>query len=173
MMPAQLVNVAEAALGPLPPVDAFLAALEQAQNPARPPPADTVLFGDTFAEQPGLPTGTEKNQKLSFHAAMDFAKVLAHQNCVLSNLDDWMTAFAKWTLSVGCLFDDATQRDVALAQRKDLCAAAGVPVRYWSPPTLKTNVNALALMYKQTGPASGIVPRAQIQFPNSVLLLQS
>lgn len=83
MMPAKLVNVGEADFGP-------------ASHPA-----DTMLFSDTFVERPGLPTRTEMNQKLPLPAAMHIAKVLGHQNSVLSNLDDWMTAFAKWMLTVG------------------------------------------------------------------------
>ena len=38
-------------------------------------------------------------------------------------------------------------------------------MRKWCPQTLKTAVDAMALMYKQTCPPNGIVPGAQIQFP--------
>ena len=76
-----------------------------------------------------------------------------------------MTAFAKFTLSVLALFDTPEERHLALSQRKELCEKAEVDMRQWSPATLKTLVNALALMYKQTAPGHGIVPSATIQFP--------
>ena len=64
-----------------------------------------------------------------------------------------------------CLFDEPSAKEAALEQRIAMCAQAGVAVRSWMPQTLKTNVNALALMYKQTGPESGIVPSVEKQFP--------
>ena len=107
----------------------------------------------------------KKNQKGAFAAAMDFSKVLERQGVVITDLDEWMTAFAKWTLSADCLFDDNNAKEAALAQRTALCDRAGVAVQSWAPQTLKTTANALALMYKQTGPNSGVVPSVENQFP--------
>ncbi|EPS57144.1 hypothetical protein M569_17677 [Genlisea aurea] len=123
MLPAQLANVAAAAL-------------------PKPPPV-----------------------QIAYAAAVDFGKVLAQEGVVITDLDEWLTAFAKWSLSLDTLFEDEAQKEAALEQRKALCERAGVGVRSWLPQTLKTTVNALALMYKQTGPDSGIVPGVESQFP--------
>ena len=72
-----------------------------------------------------------------------------------------MTAFAKWTMAGEALFGDVSARQGALEQRQQLCTGAGA----WRPQTLKTNINALALMYKQTAPPTGIVPSVDKQFP--------
>ena len=112
-----------------------------------------------------MPLGTERSQKAALRAALDFEKVLQSKGVVFEKLDDWMTAFAKFTLSVPALFDTPEERHLALSQRKELCEKAEVDMRQWSPATLKTLVNALALMYKQTAPGHGIVPSATIQFP--------
>ena len=71
MLPAQIANVAEASLGPLPPSNEFLDALRLANAP-RPPPPDTALFGNTFAIAPRPPPGTERNAKQATKAAFDF-----------------------------------------------------------------------------------------------------
>ncbi|EPS57096.1 hypothetical protein M569_17729 [Genlisea aurea] len=96
---------------------------------------------------------------------MDFAKVLDKEGVTITDLDEWLTAFAKWSMSLGTVFEEEAPRLAAMEQRRALCERAGVSVRSWLPQTLKTTVNALALMYKQTGPDSGIVPGVESQFP--------
>ena len=166
MLPAQLANVAAAALPKAPPVDAFLARLKDSVAPKTPIGSPSnLLFGDTFADHEGKPKQTEKNQKMAFAAALDFAHVLETEHVVIDDLDEWMAAFAKWTLSLDSLFDEGSSKEAAVAQRAAMCHRAGVVMRSWAPQTLKTVVNALALMYKQTGPESGIVPSVESQFP--------
>lgn len=132
MMPAKLVNVGEADFGP-------------ASHPA-----DTMLFSDTFVERPGLPTRTEMNQKLPLPAAMHIAKVLGHQNSVLSNLDDWMTAFAKWMLTVGFLLTDVVQskKSFLLRCKKKIASAvtAQSPILGLCLPFLTTLEGVLCIL---------------------------
>ena len=58
-MPAQIRNVAEAALRPLPSTDVFFARLAQTQEP-KPPPPHTQLYGNMFAKAPSSPSNTER-----------------------------------------------------------------------------------------------------------------
>ena len=58
MMPAQLVDVAEAALGPPPSTREFLARLTEVGAPQA--TDDVTLFGETFAHAPRQPQGSEK-----------------------------------------------------------------------------------------------------------------
>ncbi len=165
MLPAQLANVAAAALPRPPTVETFLGRLSESLKPKESPSAADALFGETFPEDAGKPSGTVKNQKMAYAAAMDFMNVLKTEGVVITDLDEWLTAFAKWGMSLDTLFDDAGQRQTALEQRKAMCARARVAVRSWLPQSMKTVVNALALMYKQTGPEGGIVPGVASQFP--------
>ena len=55
MLPAQLVNVAEAGLGPLPTPSEFLERLKMALEPETGSNADEGLFGDTFSRHVLLP----------------------------------------------------------------------------------------------------------------------
>ena len=71
-MPAQLVSVAEAALGPLP---EFLDRLVNVGSALDAAPADLGLFGETFSESPRQPPGTEKNQRVALPAALHFQAV--------------------------------------------------------------------------------------------------
>ena len=56
-------------------------------------------------------------------------------------------------------------KNKARQQRKEMCEEAGVSVREWSPQTLKTNLNALAHLYKNTKPEVGVVFSSEKQFP--------
>ena len=168
MLPAQLANVAAAALPRPPPVPTFLERIQMSVDTPVASNASRELFGDTFSEVDRKPLGTETNQKKALNAALDFAKVLSVKGIVITDLDDWMTAFAQWSLGVAWLFDSKEAAEAALAQREALCQQAGVAVRCWVPQTLKTNVNALALMYKQTGAENCIVPSVESQFPRFV-----
>ena len=68
MLPAQLVNVAEAGLGPLPTTRDFLDRLKLAMEPPTESNADVGLFGDTFSSPIPLPPGSVMNQKGTFLA---------------------------------------------------------------------------------------------------------
>ncbi len=156
MLPAQIANVAEAALGPLPTTSAFLHALTRArETPGTPGQA---LFGQTFAENQKQPPGSEKNQGIALKCAKEFQKVCEMRQTPMENLDEWMCSWAMFTLDVDFLLEDDTARTAAITQRKELCQAAEVDMRSWTPQTLKTMVNALALLYKMTPPTHGIVP---------------
>ena len=74
MLPAQARNVAQAGLSPPPPTKEFLERLALAIQ-ARPPPADTALFGPTFAVPPGNPEGTEVGHEQAYRAVCEFQKV--------------------------------------------------------------------------------------------------
>ena len=165
MLPAQLANVAAAALPRPPTVQAFFERLRMSHETPPPNNASRELFGDTFADAEPKPAGTEKTQKMALSAANDFAKVLEVKGVVITEMDEWLTAFAQWSLGVEWLFDDKEAADGALAQREALCSQAKVVARCWMPQSLKTVVNALALMYKQTGPVDCIVPSVDNQFP--------
>ena len=141
MLPAQLVNVAEAALGETPKVDEFLARLKKAIEPKEESEVDGALFGDTFKNVAPQPSGSEKTQKGGLKALLDFQKVLDHKALVITDLDDYFVAFAKFVLKVQSLFDTEIERVNCKAQRKVLCEAAGVPMREWSPETLTTYTN--------------------------------
>ena len=93
-----------------------------------------MVYGDTFAEADIEPLGTYRNQKKALGAVLDFAKVLEHKQVVITDLDEWMTAFAQWTLGVEWLFESKEAAEAALAQRNALCEAAGVAVRCWGQP---------------------------------------
>ena len=60
---------------------------------------------------------------------MDFMKVSHDQNVTITDLDEWMAAFARWTLGVEFLFDEPSAKEAALEQRSAMCARAGVGVR--------------------------------------------
>ena len=165
MLPAQLANVAAAALPRPPTVQIFLDRLCMSLATPTTSVASRELYGDTFAEADIKPLGTDRNQKKALGAALDFAKALEHKQVVITDLDEWMTAFAQWTLGVEWLFESKEAAEAALAQRNALCEAAGVAVRCWVPQTLKTNVNAMALMYKQSGAENCVVPGVETQFP--------
>ena len=47
---------------------------------------------------------------------MDFQKVLDSRRVAIEDLDEYFTAFAKWCLSLECLFEDEQERQQALAQ---------------------------------------------------------
>ena len=172
MLPAQAVNVAEAAMPRPPPPCVFLEFLKKAMEAPKVPTADVQLFGDIFPEV-RQPPGTEKNQKGAYAAITNFQKVMVNQNVVIENLDDYMVAFAKWTLSMESLFDDDSQKVAAKAQRAVLCQAAGVPMYQWSPDTLTTYSNALGLLYKQARPPIIIIMKASAQFPKFVRFLDA
>ena len=87
--PAQARNVAEAALGPPP--------LRSTQAP-RPAPADVSLFGEVYAKPAAPKEGTEKVHQTALKAAEEFENVCCCKGVEFLNLDDWMVAFAKWTL---------------------------------------------------------------------------
>ena len=142
-MPAQLVSVAEAALGPLPTSTEFLDRLVNVGSALDAAPADLGLFGQTFSESPRQPPGTEKNQKVALRAALDFQEVCKHKNVHMKHLDEWFMAFAKWTLHFDVLLDDDGARREAREQRKQLCVDVGVVMREWSPQTLKADFNIL------------------------------
>ena len=57
-----------------------------------------------------------------------------------------------WTLQVETLLDIGSGQKDAREKRKALCDEVKVSMREWSPQTLKTMVNAMALMYRQTKP---------------------
>ena len=114
----------------------------------------------------GPQKGQKKTQKAAFSVCKDFEQVWEIRKVVLSNLDEWFTAFSKWTLDPVALADTKEEQDKILAQRKELCHLSAVPVRVWSPQSLKTYLNALAKAYNSSSPPHGIVPSIEKQFPN-------
>lgn len=164
MLPAQLANVADAALGLSPPTHEFLARLRQWSNPIK-NNADEALFGNTFSKGPAMPRGSENNKKVAIRAVEDFELVCQKKNVVLDDLDAWMTAFSKWVLGMNFLLDGEDAQKLAMEQRQALSNDAGVVLRDWSPLTLKTMVNALATIHRSTRPPVGIVPSSTKQFP--------
>ena len=91
----------------------------------------------------------------------------------ITDLDEYFVNFAKFVLKVQSLFDAQQERADCTAQRKEMCDAAGVKMREWSPETLKTYVNRLGVLYKMTKPPKGIVPKAKSQFPTFVRFTNS
>ena len=87
------------------------------------------------------------------------------RGCNIQNLDEWFTAFARWTLDVAFLKDKEEDQEALLQQRTEFCTAAQVSLRSWSPQTLKTVTNALAHLYRFTSHPVGIVPASNKQFP--------
>ena len=168
MMPAQARNVSEAGLRPPPSTSEFLARLADAQAP-RPPPADVALFGGTFATAATHKPGTRRAHSQSCRAAIEFEQVCKHRGVDFPGLDDWLVAFAKWTLHPKFLLDGTDEIASAIQQREEFARGANVPVKGWSATTLKTMVNSLAHLYKQTQPPIGIVPSAEQQFPQFCL----
>ena len=79
----------------------------------------------------------------------------------MSNLDEYMVAFAKWVLSMDSLFNTQPEKIVAKAKRQALCQQAGVPMHEWAPSTLTTYVNALAALHNWEMPESSSVPKAK------------
>ena len=90
MLPAQLANVAAAALPKPPIVQAFFGRLADSLEPRPIGSGSKALLGDTFPEDERVSAGTEKNQKSAYHVAMDFMKVLHDQNVTITDLDKWM-----------------------------------------------------------------------------------
>ena len=76
--------------------------------------------------------------KNAYNACKDFEQVLKTQKVVLPNLDEWLTAFSKWTIDPVALADTKDEQDKILLQRQDLCNNSSVSKRVWSPATLKT-----------------------------------
>ena len=112
----------------------------------------------------------KKTQKGALKAVKDFEKVLSSRQCSIADLDDWFAAFAKWCLHVRFLFESDDEQQAALQQRQALCSNAAVPVRQWSPSTLRTSLNGLATLYK-TGKGIGtVVPSEPTLFPNYIAL---
>jgi hypothetical protein len=165
MLPAQLAIVAEAALGPTPDPGSFLKALKDHMKVEAPPP-DALLFGSTFGAQPTAPFGTLKNQEMALRAAEEFQAVCDLRKAEYGDLDDWMRAFAYFTLAPQFLVEGKDKIKEALDGRKAMCAEAKVSVRTWAPQTLKTMVNALALLYRNTRPVHALVMSSTKQFPN-------
>ena len=173
MLPAQLVNVAEAGLRDTPSPDDFIRRLQKAVESQDETSVDSALFGDTFKNVAPLPAGSEKTQKGGLRALLEFQKVLDHKKLVISDLDDYFVAFGKFVLKIQSLFDTEAERVTCKAQRMVLCNAAGVGMREWSPETLTTYINGLASLYKSTKPPAGIVPKASAQFPKFVRLCEA
>ena len=173
MLPAQVTNVCEASLRQPPKTSIFLAGLKAAMEAPKVSTADVVLFGDTFSDPLPIPPGTEKNQKGAYNAITNFEKVMMTEGAVIEDLDDYMVAFAKWTLSFDSLCDSEEQKVVRKARRNALCQAANVPMHEWSPDTLTTYTNALCALYKASKPEFGVVMRAKSQFPKYVAFLDS
>ena len=95
MLPAQLVNVAEAALGEMPTPKEFLQRVTKAIEPQYESAVDSALFGDTFKNVGAQQVGSEKNQKGGLKALLDFQKVLDHKGVEITDLDDYFVNFAK------------------------------------------------------------------------------
>ena len=83
----------------------------------------------------------------------------------IAHLDEYLVALAKYVLDPVALFDDDASQERCVAQRKDLCESAGVPIHKWSATSLRMYVNALAGAYKATGGKRTFVPSSTKQFP--------
>ena len=166
MLPAQVANVAEAALPPPPSSRDFLAGLRGVVSRRESPAVDAGLFGDLFSKDPNFSPGAKPNQLVALAAAEDFEKVRAMKQVSLEKLDDWLAAFAKFVLSPRCLFDNETDQNQCMLERLELCEHAGVQSRQWVPATLKTNVNALSALYKMADSHGAVVSSVPNRFPN-------
>ena len=122
MLPAQAKNVAEAGLRELPPTDEFLRRLAQSLQPEA-APADTALFGDTYAKPPKRAAGTQRMYQFSVKCALEFEQLCVQKGCEFKNLDDWMVAFAKWTLSSKISVGVGGNRYCGDAARNVCCAS--------------------------------------------------
>lgn len=120
MLPAQLVNVAEAALGETPSPADFLKGLKQAMESQDAAPADEALFGDTFPTTVPQPEGSEKNQKGAYVAITNFEKFCQYKGFQTDNLDIYMLAFAKWVLCMPALFDTEAEQVAFKAKKNEL-----------------------------------------------------
>jgi hypothetical protein len=169
MMPAQLALVASAALPPLPTTREFLERLAEVNRPKTDDGRAELCLAPALqeVEVAKLPNGTIHSRKQAYKAACDFQKVveIQHKEHTLQNLDDWFTAFAVFTLAVETLTDDKALHPKALEERKNLCAAAGVMLRQWSPQTLKTNGNSLCALYRTADGAAGLCLSCSTTFP--------
>ena len=146
----------------------FLAGLAAALDPPQGPAPDEALFGDMFSMVGKVRGGQKKTQNGAVKALLDFQKVMEKnpKPATIENLDDFFTAFAKWCLNVECLFDNKEKQEEALAQRKELCANAGVKVRAWLPSSLRTHLNGAAALYKTAEGKGSVVPSEESLFPN-------
>ena len=113
ILPAQLANVATAALGPAPSVaeffqrvDAFLAAAPQEQP-------ENAILGRTYValENAGKAAGTVQTQRSAYKAMQDCALVLKAAGLELEKLDDFFRAFAKWALHPRFIFETETETE--------------------------------------------------------------
>ena len=173
MYPAQVSNVCQQALPPPPPTSVFLNALKEAMAPRESPAADVGLYGDRFSGDPSLEPQVKHNEATAFAAACDFEKVCVSKQVSLEKMDDWMAAFAKFVLSPRYLLDSADDQNQCMVERLALCERAGVQSRQWTPPTLKTNMNALSSLFKTTGSPYAVVPSVPARFPMYVAVFNA
>jgi hypothetical protein len=151
MYSGQVATMAEASL-PLPPTtEEFFGALEKVVTPVE----DTTgknddLFGDLFDEEEEGNVHTKQNFQVGMRAVQDFAGVLHAKGKSYSALDVWLVKFSQWILAPEALFDDPSKIEQCKEERRQMAEDAGVPVRSWCPNTLKTQVNVLALKYRET-----------------------
>ena len=161
----QIRSVLRQQVPPRPRSDEFISRLETAVEPPSGPAPDAALYGETFSKVRCEAGGQKKTQQCILGPLKDFQKVLAVKQCTLDDLDDFLTAFAKWCLRVEFLIDTKKEQEDALAQRKELCANAGVKVRSWLPNSMRTSLNGAAAAYKKAGGTGGVVLSEPTLFP--------
>ena len=106
-----------------------------------------------------------RNKRVGYTALMNLQNICDTKGWKMSNLDEHMTASARFVPKVNYLFDTEAEMVAAKAQRQVLCQAAGVPMCEWAQSSLTMYVNALAALHKLGRPQLAIVPKAKRQFP--------
>ena len=157
LFPAQLSNVATAALGPAPPVEEFFQRVDEflAQAPQQQP--ENAVLGKSFTALPNAesPLHSVQNQMSAYKAMKECAKCYEGAGLTFQKLDDFFRAFAKWAVHPRFLFAGAEEIEDALNDVKALCDKAGVKPRNIKPESFVTFANSLAALYKRTSPTNG------------------
>ena len=132
MLPAQVVCVAEAAMGPPPSVQQFLSAMKASM--AMKPQCDEVLYGASFKEDQctlirlllfivssSLFLAWERTARNCVSALLDFERICLQKGAPMESLDDWLVSFGRFVVHVKYLKESEAEQTVLLQQRSDLC----------------------------------------------------
>lgn len=176
MMNKHTQVLVDAGLPVAPPVSTFIEGLKEFVHDKEMPGPDPEdgMFGDAFANSKNdrKPPGTEKARMLAIAAALEFEAVRISKGVELTKLDDWLVAFAKFTMDPEAMIDEEEKQKELKERRVELCGELAKP-KSWSPSTLRTYVNALATAWKSLGHGDTIVPYSEKQFPRFTLFMSS
>jgi hypothetical protein len=170
LLPAQLANVATAALGQAPPVAEFFQRVDEFLAKAPQEQPENKVLGRAYVdlENADKAPGTVKNQMAAYKSMQECAKVYKESGLTFVKLDDFFRAFGKYALHPRFLFEEEEEIESALEDNEALCSKAGVRPRNLKPESFVTMTNSLAALYKRTSPSHGIVPSVENQFPTYV-----